>query len=358
VEDQTCRKPVTLDDLRSLARAAIDPVVWEYIDCGAGDGRTQRANEEHLDRIGIVPRCLRGASAPAHAMAALGHTFRYPVGISPTAFQRLVHDDGEIATAQAAAAAGVPMIVSAMSSVALEDIAQAAPEASLWLQTYLFKDRATTAELVARAERAGYAAVVVTLGCPVPGRRDRLIRGCFQLPDDVRAANFGRRDRVDFNNPIHSVDVELDAAATWRDLAWLRGVTRLPLVGKGVIDPRDVAPALEAGLSAIMVSNHGGRQLDGTIATIAALPAVVDAAAGRLPVFVDSGFRRGTDVLKALALGATGVFLGRPVLWALAAGGRDGVADALTMLGAELRVAMQLAGCASLSELGPGVLTA
>jgi 4-hydroxymandelate oxidase len=348
---RTTHEPVTLDDFRSLASAAIEPAVWEYIDSGAGEGLTQLANRQDFDRITIVPRCMRDVSAPVHSMEALGHTFRYPIGISPTAFHQLVHDEGEIASAQAAADADVPMIVSAMSSFTLEDIAHAAAPASLWMQTYLFKDRATTAELVQRAESAGYSAIVVTLGCPVPGRRERVIRSRFQLPDDISAANFARTDRVDFNNPIHSIDVEIDPATTWRDLAWLRDVTRLPIIGKGVINPGDVEPALDVPLSAIMVSNHGGRQLDSTISTIAALPGVVEAAAGRMPVFVDSGFRRGTDVLKALALGATGVFLGRPVLWALAASGRDGVVEALTMLGEELRVAMQLTGCASVSEL-------
>jgi (S)-2-hydroxy-acid oxidase/4-hydroxymandelate oxidase len=327
----------------------MEPSVWDYIDCGAGDELTLRANRADFDRITITPRCIRDVSAPVYSMEVLDQTFRYPIGIAPTALQRLVDDDGEIATAQAAAALEVPMIVSAMSSCTLEAIASA--RACLWMQTYLFKDRAITADLVRRAESAGYSAIVVTLGCPVPGKRDRVIRSRFQLPDHLSAANFDRRDRVDFNNPIHSVDVDIDASATWRDVAWLRGLTELPIIGKGVINPRDVEPALDVPLSAIMVSNHGGRQLDGTISAIAALPGVVEAVDGRVPVFIDSGVRRGTDVLKALALGATGVFLGRPVLWALAAAGRDGVVDAVNLLGQELQVAMQLTGCASVSEL-------
>jgi len=208
-----------------------------------------------------------------------------------------------------------------------------------------------TRQLVERAEQAGFKAIVVSLGCPVPGKRDRNIRVGFRLPDEVTAANFERSDRIDFNNPIHSVaGAELDPSLTWRDIAWLRGVTALPIIAKGLMSPLDVPPALELQLSAIMVSNHGGRQLDTTASTISVLPEIAEAVAGRVPLFVDSGFRRGTDVLKALALGADGVFLGRPVMWALAAGGEPGVVAAANLLLEELRVAMQLAGCPGIAQ--------
>jgi isopentenyl diphosphate isomerase/L-lactate dehydrogenase-like FMN-dependent dehydrogenase len=244
------------------------------------------------------------------------------------------------------------MIASAMSSIALEEIAVQSGHENLWLQIYIFKDRELTGALVARAERAGFKAIVVTLGCPVPGRRDRNVRNRFRLPADVSAANFAQGDRVDFNNPIHSVaGAELDPSLTWRDLEWLRGVTSLPIIVKGVMNPRDVAPVLDLHLSGIMVSNHGGRQLDTTVSTIRILPEIAGAVAGRVPLFVDSGFRRGTDVLKAIALGADGVFLGRPVMWALAVGGEAGVTDAINLLVEELRIAMQLAGCASIADV-------
>lgn len=344
-------EPVALEDYRTLARAAIPPAVFDYIDSGAGDEITYRANRRDLDRISLLPLCMRDVSAPELAMAVLGHSFRFPLGFSPTAFHRLVHRDGEVAAARAAKALGVPMILSAMSSVSLEEVARDSGNDNLWFQIYVFRDRELTAALVRRAERAGFKAIVVTLGCPVPGKRDRNIRNRFRLPDDVSAANFARGDRVDFNNPIYSVaGADFDPSLTWRDVAWLRGVTGLPIIVKGLMNPHDVAPALELQLSGLMVSNHGGRQLDTTASTISVLPEIVEAVAGRVPVFVDSGFRRGTDVFKALALGADGVFLGRPIMWALAVRGEEGVTDAVRTLAEELRVAMQLAGCASASD--------
>jgi (S)-2-hydroxy-acid oxidase/4-hydroxymandelate oxidase len=341
---------VTLADYRTLARATLTPAVFDYIDCGACDEITQRANRQDIDRIALLPLCMRDVSAPTLAMTALDHVFRLPIGFSPTAFHRLVHRDGEVVVARAAKKLDIPIIVSAMSSVSLEEIANESGNDNLWLQTYLFKDRTRTRELARRAELAGFAAIVVTLGCPVPGKRDRNIRNGFRLPDDVLPANFARRDCADFNNPIHSIDVDLDPSATWRDLAWLRETTTLPIMAKGLMNPRDVEPALDLKLAAIMVSNHGGRQLDTTASTISVLPEIAKAVAGRVPIFVDGGFRRGTDALKALALGADGVFLGRPVMWALAACGEQGVVDAVTMLAEELHVALQLVGCASAIE--------
>jgi (S)-2-hydroxy-acid oxidase/4-hydroxymandelate oxidase len=340
-----------LEDYRTLARAAIPPDVFDYIDGGAGDEITCRANRCDLDRLSLLPLCLRDVSAPQLATRALGRSIPFPIGFSPTAFHRLVHPDGEVATARAAKALDMPMIVSAMSSVALDEIAAQSSNANLWLQTYIFADRELTRQLVRRAERAGFKAIVVSLGCPVPGRRDRNLRNAFRLPAGIWAANFGRSDEVDSNNPIYSAaGVELDASATWQDIAWLRDVTALPIVAKGLMNPRDIAPALELQLSGIMVSNHGGRQLDTTVSTIRVLPEIAAAVAGRVSLFVDSGFRRGTDVLKALALGADAVFLGRPVMWALAAGGEQGVCAMAKLLVEELRVAMQLAGCAAIAE--------
>jgi isopentenyl diphosphate isomerase/L-lactate dehydrogenase-like FMN-dependent dehydrogenase len=349
--DGGCVSPVTLEDYRTLAHASLRSDVFGYIDSGAGDEITCRANRRDLDALAFLPLCLRDVSAPDLSTRVLGRSVPVPLGFSPTAFHRLVHPEGEVATARAAKTLDIPMIVSAMSSIALEEVAATAGHEDLWLQTYIFKDRQLTRYLVERAERAGFKAIVVTIGCPVPGRRDRNIRNRFQLPAGVSAANFERSENVDFNNPIHSVaGAELDASVTWRDVEWLRGVTPLPLVAKGLMNPRDVAPALDLQLSGIMVSNHGGRQLDTTVSTIRVLPEIAAAVAGRVPLFVDSGFRRGTDVLKALALGADSVFLGRPVMWALAVGGETAVTAAVNLLIDELRIAMQLAGCAGIAE--------
>jgi (S)-2-hydroxy-acid oxidase/4-hydroxymandelate oxidase len=343
---------VRIDDFRALAKARIPSDVFDYIDCGAGDEITLHANRRDMDDIRLLPLSLRDVSEPDLSVELLGRSFRVPLGFSPTAFHRLVHDGGEVATARAAKTANVPMMVSAMSSIALEDIAVSSGHADLWLQTYIFKDRALTTHLVRRAEEAGYRCVVVTLGCPVPGKRDKNITNRFVLPASVTAANFGRCDVVVHNNPIHSVaGAELDASLTWHDIEWLRRRTALPIILKGVLNPLDVAPALDLGIAGIMLSNHGGRQLDTTISTIAVLPEIAAAVSGRVLLLVDSGFRRGTDVLKAIMLGADAVLLGRPVVWALAVGGERGVIDAIGLLTEELRIAMQTCGCASLTDV-------
>jgi (S)-2-hydroxy-acid oxidase/4-hydroxymandelate oxidase len=346
-------KPIVkLDDFRTTARHALAPEVFDYIDCGAADGITRRANRRDFDAIRLLPLSMRDVSRPELATELLGASFRLPIGFSPTALHRLVHKDGEVATARAAKAAGVPMVVSAMSSVTLEEIASRSGHDALWLQSYIFRDRELTRELVARAERAGYRAVVVSAGCPAVGKRDRNIANRFVLPDGVTAANFQRGGELDHNNPIHSFDrAELDPSVTWKDVEWLRAHTALPVLVKGIINPLDVAPALDAGVSGIIVSNHGGRQLDTTASTISVLAEVATEVSGRVPLLVDSGFRRGTDVLKALALGADAVFLGSPVMWALAVGGEQGVAAAVDLLADELRLSMQLAGVASIADL-------
>jgi len=343
---------VTLEDYRALARAAMPEDVFSYIDSGAGDEVTCRANRSDLDALSLRPLCARDVSAPAIEIQALGSTFAAPIGFSPTAFHRLVHADGEVATARAAKALDAPMILSVMSSVPLEVVATASGNKHLWLQLYIFKDRALTRDLVRRAEAAGFKAIVLTLAAPAPGKRDRHLRSGFTLPHDISAANFDRaaHDRVD--SPIYSaLGAELDPSITWRDVEWLRNETRLPVIVKGIMNPSDVPAVLALQLAGLIVSNHGGRQLDTTASTISVLPEIAEAAAGRTHVFVDSGFRRGTDVLKALALGADCVFIGRPVLWALAAGGESGVIAATTLLADELRLALQLAGMARIDEL-------
>jgi (S)-2-hydroxy-acid oxidase/4-hydroxymandelate oxidase len=343
--------PVVLQDYGRLARNSMPIEIAEYIDSGAGDEITCRANRRDFERISVLPICLRDVSAPTLAIDMLGQSFQFPIGFSPTAFHKLVHPEGEIAAARVAKALNIPMILSAMSSVALEEVAEKCGSRNLWMQTYVFKDRQLTKELVRRAERAGFKAIVVSVGCPVPGKRDRNIRSRFRLPAHVSAANFGTVDRFDFNNPIYSVaGAELDASLTWKDIAWLRELTALPLVVKGLMNFRDVPSALEVGVSAIMVSNHGGRQLDTTASTISVLSDIAKVTAGRTPIFVDSGFRRGTDVLKALALGADGVFLGRPVMWALAVDGDKALTAAVNLLVDELRIAMQLAGCPGIHD--------
>ncbi|RKP52458.1 alpha-hydroxy acid oxidase [Trinickia fusca] len=342
---------VLLDDYQALAKGRLPKAVFDYIEGWAGDGLTYRANRADFDRLSLLPLTMRDVSQPDLTATYLGRTSKLPLGFSPSAFHQLAHPSGEIASAQAAHAADIPMIVSAMSSFALEDIAARVQGGRLWLHVYLFKSREVTRELVARAEAAGFEAISVGLGCPALGKRPMNLRNRFTLPEGIRAANFALRSTTDFNNPISALaHAELDPSVTWRDIRSLCEATRLPVIGKGIMNARDVAPALDAGLAGLMVSNHGGRQLDGSLSTIRALADIVEAVSKRVPVFIDGGVRRGTDVLKALALGADAVFMGRPVLWALNAGGEQGVAGMVRLLADELRLGLQLSGCRSPAE--------
>ena len=255
---------------------------------------------------------------------------------------------GEFDTASAAKTMGVPITISAMSSRSLEEIADHAKGARLWLHVYVFSNRELTRKLIARAEKAGFEAISLGLGCPALGKRPVNLRNGFVLPDGVKAAYF--YDSSASQKELSWVDAELDPSVTWSDVAALCRETSLPVIGKGIMNRLDVPSALDAGLSGLMVSNHGGRQLDGALSSIRALPDIVSAVAGRVPVFLDGGVRRGTDVLKALSLGASAVFVGRPVLWALSVNGSRGVLDMMSILTDELRLAMQLAGCTNVKD--------
>jgi isopentenyl diphosphate isomerase/L-lactate dehydrogenase-like FMN-dependent dehydrogenase len=351
-ESASSALPVNIPDFMALAKARMPAAVFDYVECGACDELTKNANRRDLDAIRLVPLCLRDVAHVDLSANLFERSYPFPVGFSPTAFHRLAHPGGEVSSAKAARALGIPMIVSSMSSIPLEEIAQRSGNDDLWFQTYIFKDRGLTRELVQRAEGSGYKSIVITTGCPVPGKRDKNIRNRFALPGEVVAANIGATSRVVHNNPIHSAEgAELDPAVTWKDIDWLRSKTPLPIILKGVINPLDVAPALDLQVAGLILSNHGGRQLDTTESTIRMLPDVAAAVSGRVPLLIDSGFRRGTDVLKALALGADGVLLGRPVLWALAVDGERGVIGAVEILIEELRIAMQLVGCATVRAL-------
>ena len=343
---------VLLEDFREIAKAPLLPEVFDYIEGWGADGLTYQANRHDFDSLSLVPLVMRDVSRTDITATYLGRSSALPMGFSPSAFHQLAHPSAEIATAQAAHFHDIPMIVSAMSSRTLEEIAEQAKGARLWLHVYLFKDRGVTRDLVARAEAAGFEAISLGMGCPALGKRPANLRNRFRLPEGVHAANFGRRDTTEFNNPISSLaSAELDPAVTWRDVEAFCAGTALPVIGKGILNARDVDAASSAGLSALMVSNHGGRQLDGSISSVRALPAIADAVSRRMPVFLDGGVRRGTDVLNAMALVADAVFLGRPVLWSLHAGGMQGVADMVTLLADEVRLALQLVGCANTADV-------
>ncbi|MGP3916275.1 alpha-hydroxy acid oxidase, partial [Nonomuraea sp. 10N515B] len=331
------------------ARARLEPAHYDYFAGGAGDEVTVRANEAAFARLALVPRVLRGAAKLQTDVTLLGSRAAMPVLVAPTAFHRLADPEGERATARAVAAAETIMIVSMAATVAIEDVAAAAPGAELWFQLYIQPDLAFTEKIVRRAAAAGCKALVVTVDSPVLGRRERDLRNRFHdLPEHLCCENLRDGDRV---RPI-----VMTPELSWEHIDRLREMTSLPIVLKGITHPADARLALDHHASAIMVSNHGGRQLDTAPATIDLLPGVVAAVGGAMPVLLDGGVRRGTDVLKALALGAAAVAVGRPVIWGLAADGQRGVSRVLGLLRAEIEHALVLCGRASIHELGPDMV--
>ncbi|MFF7295673.1 alpha-hydroxy acid oxidase [Streptomyces sp. JL4002] len=353
--DDTSAIPVRLEDFAGPARRALDPEVWDFVAGGSGEELTMAANRSALDRIRLVPRVLSGTGACDTSAELPGGRAALPVAVAPMAYQRLLHPEGELATARAAAAAGVPFTLSTLSSVPVEEVT--ALGGVTWFQLYCQRDPEATAALVRRAEEAGCAALMVTVDVPVMGRRLRDLRNGFALPPGVAAAHLdpaGARRAAERRAGTCAVaehTAESFARALgWDELARLRDLTGLPLIVKGILDPGDAAIAASVGADAVVVSNHGGRQLDGAVASADMLPAVREAVPPSCRLLLDSGIRGGTDVLKALALGADGVLLGRPVLWGLAADGEDGVARVLGLLEAELRSALELSGCATPAE--------
>ncbi len=332
-------------DFEAIARDRMGRAFYDYYAGGAEDERTLAANRGAFGEVFLRPRVLVDVSRIDTAASVLGSPVSMPVIIAPTAFHRLAHPDGELATARAAGKAGTLMVASTIATYSLEEIAKAAT-GPLWYQLYVYKDRSLAQSLIHRAEAAGYRAICLTVDTPRLGSRERDHRNKFTLPAGIRMRNFEGSGLDALGDSFHAYAVrQLDASLTWDAVEWLRGETELPLILKGIIAPEDGALAAERGVDGIVVSNHGGRQLDGAEATLRALPRVVDAVQGRAEVFMDGGVRRGTDVVKALALGARAVLLGRPCLWGLAAAGEEGVLRVLELLRQELTLAMALCGC-------------
>lgn len=354
---------MSLADHEHHARLVLGDSVWAYFNGGAADEITLRANTQAWQGIELLPRVMRPLAGGHTRVNLLGRELAHPILVAPMAYQHLAHPHGEQATALAAAALGAGLVLSTQASTLLEDVARAfLPDAGrgpLWFQLYLQPGRGFTRELVQRAEAAGFEALVLTVDAPVNGVRDRERRAGFRLPAGVSAVNLAGLRESDTAAPTtgHSAvfDHLMTHAPTWDDIAWLRSVTRLPVLIKGVVHPLDARQALDCGAAGLIVSNHGGRTLDTMPATAALLPRVVQAVAGDAPVLVDGGIRRGTDVLKAMALGASAVLVGRPVLHGLANAGATGVAHVLRLLRDELEIAMALTGCRTLAD-APGML--
>ncbi|KAF8955822.1 Hydroxyacid oxidase 1 [Entomortierella lignicola] len=393
--------PISLADLEHNAHVTMDLNALDYYRSGANDMQTLRDNQEAFTRLRLRPRILRDVSKVETQTTLLGHPVASPISISPTAMQRLANDEGEKATARAAAKAKKCMILSSWATTSAEDTIAAGKEIPVlndtpglplfWFQLYVYKDRAMTESLIRRVEKVGYKALVITVDTPFLGRRLADVRNVFSLPSHMSMANFETKDSKvtmanilkndSSNSSDHSasearaqtkraaqgnetkvvrqesslaayVVSQIDPTLNWKDIEWIQSITKLPIIVKGVLTAEDAKLAAEHGAKGILVSNHGGRQLDGVLATIDALPEVLDAVKGKdVEVYLDGGVRKGTDVLKALALGAKAVFLGRPVLWGLAHDGEAGVSLALDLIQKEFELAMALAGCCKITDI-------
>ena len=343
-----------LTELEELARQALDPAAYDYIAGGADDELTLRENRAAFGRWRLRPRYLVDVSSVDLSTTVLGQPISFPVMVAPSAYHKLAHPDGELATARACAATGTIMIASTASTYPIGEIA--AQGASTWFQLYTYKEKATTEMLLAKAVAAGAAALCLTIDVPHIGNRERDTRNRFTLPNGIVMANLVDADLAKMpRNPdgsgLAAYSMLWDPSLTWEVIPWLKSRCHLPIVVKGIMTGEDAKLAVEHGASAIVVSNHGGRQLDSVAGTLDVLPEIVDAVGGRIEVLLDGGVRRGTDVLKALALGARAVLLGRSVLWGLAIGGTEGATAALTMLRDELATDMMLVGRTRIADV-------
>jgi 4-hydroxymandelate oxidase len=351
---------VNLSDFERCAAERLERVAFEYYASGAHDEITLRENHAAFERIALRYRVLVDVSRREMATSVLGQRVSMPILVAPTAFHKMAHADGELAVARAAGEAGTVMILSTLSNTPVEEVvAQAA--GPVWFQLYVYKDRGATRELVERAAQAGARGLVLTVDAPLLGSRERDVRNQFALPEGLRVENLhGARAEVprpELGSGLARYFAELvDPSLGFADLEWLASLSALPLVVKGLVRGDDAARAVEQGAKAVVVSNHGGRQLDTAPATIDVLAEVVESVAGRAEVYLDGGVRRGTDVVKALALGAHAVLVGRPILWGLACAGQAGVRRVLELLHGELDLAMALCGCPTLADISADLL--
>jgi isopentenyl diphosphate isomerase/L-lactate dehydrogenase-like FMN-dependent dehydrogenase len=345
---------LTLDDAERLAEQATTPEAWSYIVGGAGDERTLRWNREAFSKFRLRYRVLVDVSSVSTETTVLGTPVSMPVLVAPMAFHQIAHEEGELATAKGAAQAGTLMCVSTVATATPADIVAAAPDAPRWLQIYVFQDRGVSDEVIAQALESGFTALVLTADLPVYGIRHREARTGFEAPEDAVPAIVAARERGAEHGGHHSLDVDLlESSLEWDYVSELVERWKVPVLVKGLVTAEDAILACEHGAAGVVVSNHGGRQLDGAIASLEALPEVVEAVGDRAEIYLDGGVRRGSDVVMALALGARAVLVGRPVMHGLALGGATGVAQVLEILREETENALALLGCRS-----PGEVTA
>jgi 4-hydroxymandelate oxidase len=354
-------EPINLDEFEQAVKDKLPKMVYDYYAAGAHDEITLSENRNAYSRIMLKYRVLRDISSRSLETTILDQAVSMPIIIAPTAFHCLAHPDGELATVRAAGTAGVIMILSSLATTSIEDVVEAS-SGPVWFQLYVYKDRAATAALVDRAESAGCTAIVLTVDAQIWGRRECDVRNRFQLPEGLSVKNLQPAGKEQF--PKEAADSGLaayvtslfDPALSWPDVEWLCSITTLPVFIKGVVHSEDARKALDYGVAGVIVSNHGGRQLDTAPATIDVLSQIVEAVENRLDVFVDGGIRRGTDVIKALALGADAVAIGRPIIWGLAHNGEKGVQQVLEIMRFELDLAMGLCGFSGIEEIRSDIL--
>jgi 4-hydroxymandelate oxidase len=355
------RNPVNIFDFEQLAQAKLDSPIFDYYAGGAADEVSVQDNRAAFDRLKLRPRVLVDVQTRDLTTTLLGQTLPFPLVIAPLALAGMAHPEGDLGIAQAAAERGIPYTLSTFATSSIEEIA-AAVNTPLWQQLYIYKDRGITRQLVARAELAGFQALVVTVDTPLGGLRERDMRNRFRLPAGLRLKNLSAfqldqvGERADDSAIAAYATRQLDASLSWEDIDWLRSITTLPILLKGILHPADALLALAHGAAGIIVSNHGGRQLDTTPAPIDALPDIAAALDGQLPILLDGGIRRGTDMVKAIALGASAVLIGRPALWGLAVDGAVGVGQVLDLLRQEFDVALALCGCPTVAAISPDLI--
>jgi 4-hydroxymandelate oxidase len=353
--------PVNLFEYEELAREVLPQMAYDYYAAGADDEISLAENRAAYGRIPLYYRVLRDIDQRSLATSVLGHPVAMPILAAPTAFHKLAHPEGEVASVRAVGRHGSILILSTLSTCPLEEVVAAAT-GPVFFQLYVYRDRGATRALVERAEAAGCKALVLTVDAQLWGRRERDVRNRFRLPPGMKVRNLTGSQLDDLPEDVLGSGLSayvrslFDPALSWQDIEWLASISKLPVVLKGIVHPEDGRLAAASGAAAVIVSNHGGRQVDTSPATIEALPRVVDAVKGKIEVWIDGGIRRGTDVIKALARGARAVAVGRPVLWGLATGGEEGVYHALELLRSELDLNMGLCGCRSPAEIGSDLL--
>lgn len=347
--------PVSLSDYERQAEKTLDSKAWAYFSGGGADEITLRWNRERLDHLSLVPRVLRGGPGCHTHLNLFGRNYAHPIFVAPLAHQRMAHVEGDIATAKGAGAQEAGMVLSMQASVSMEDAARASPTCR-WFQLYFQALREATLQLVRRAESAGFEVLMVTVDAPVNGVRNREHRAGFQWAPDVIPENLKGLPTAPVKPLSENASAVFDhfiaAAPTWDDIKWLRGQTKLPIVVKGILSADDAELAIALGMHGIAVSNHGGRTLDTLPATIDVMSEIAHVVDGRVPLLFDGGVRRGTDVLKALALGASAVMVGRPIIYGLSVAGALGVSHVLRLLRDEFEISMGLTGCRTLSDIG------